>query len=503
MLVAIAALAAAIAVAALAIRPPNDHARLLHRGSLVSGPAVGGCGTGIQVDTETGTLCTHGDDTQFEAASGQGSDPIDTMIAAAERASAGENLHADFPCRGDGTSGNRIQFVYAYRAGHEDRLRSVAGRLRNAIYGANAIVDASAAQRDHHRYLRALTNSHCVPKLSAVSLPATAESSFWHTITYLQTKYHLDAVDRKYVVFGDFTRFCGIGSIVDDDRPGIDNLNNRGPSYARVDLECWTAHVVAHEIFHMLGAVQLSAPHSDGTWHCTDTLDLMCYAAGGKAMVKRCYAAIDYDRVDCGKNDYFNPDPAPRSYLATHWNSANNSFLYGGGPAYVPPPTVATHVQAVMTTATAARVSWAKPFGTVAGYVVYRDGVRVYKGPARNWTDSQAVAGQTSYQVQAYSSGGRGAMSGAVRATLSKPGAPKSVAGAWLDSRTYQITWRTAAGVITGYRLYGVQASGLRSFALTTLSVGATSGLVTMSYHWDHYEVCAYNAAGETCVATT
>jgi len=52
---------------------------------------------------------------------------------------------------------------------------------------------------------------------------------------------------------------------------------------------------------------------------------------------------------DCNHDDYFSTAPAPGSYLATHWNTANSAFL-SGQPAATP---VATAVPPPATTTTA------------------------------------------------------------------------------------------------------------------------------------------------------
>jgi hypothetical protein len=94
------------------------------------------------------------------------------------------------------------------------------------------------------------------------------------------------------------------------------------------------AQVFAHENGHAMGAVQLSAPHSTGRWHCTDGLDVMCYNDGGpngsKYASTSCGAAPNGALFfDCNFNDYFNPGPAAGSYLDTHWNlaSPNNHWV--------------------------------------------------------------------------------------------------------------------------------------------------------------------------------
>jgi hypothetical protein len=90
-----------------------------------------------------------------------------------------------------------------------------------------------------------------------------------------------------------------------------------------------------HEMTHTLGAVMADAPHATSYGHCTDGHDVMCYADGGSAAAPYTTTACPLlanaqggmnQTYDCGGDDYFNPDPAPGSYLANHWNTFNSVF---------------------------------------------------------------------------------------------------------------------------------------------------------------------------------
>jgi hypothetical protein len=86
-----------------------------------------------------------------------------------------------------------------------------------------------------------------------------------------------------------------------------------------------------HEVSHTLGAVQSQAPHGTGRGHCTDGADIMCYADGGPRdrQLRRCGALRGpfSAQYDCNGDDYFNPQPAVGSYLASHWNLYNSPFF--------------------------------------------------------------------------------------------------------------------------------------------------------------------------------
>ncbi|MFE3766580.1 RICIN domain-containing protein [Streptomyces sp. NPDC059104] len=244
-------------------------------------------------------------------------------------------------CDGDGTSGNRVQVVYAHGPGR-DRYAEYLASFRKWAADADLIYAASAKETGGIRHIRYVTAADCTPSVISIELPDSALAEFSATNAALAGK-GLDRRDRKYMIFADTQIYCGIGTFNGDERPGQNNLSNFGPSYGRTDSGCWGGHTAAHELGHNLGAVNNSAPNTSRGAHCTDEFDVMCYSDTPyyPQMRNVCTNQASENILDCNHDDYFHTSPKPGSYLATHWNIADNQFLMradGGGTGPGPNP---------------------------------------------------------------------------------------------------------------------------------------------------------------------
>ena len=251
-------------------------------------------------------------------------------LAGLEQATTGQAAAepAAVECIGNGTSGNRIQAIYARAVGATDRYSSLLPSLRQWAAEADQAVWLSAGQTGGGKRLRFVTDGDCQLDVDQVLLTALAAGDFGQMRTELQVLGY-NRGDRKYLVWFDAAEgICGLGEVYGDTRPGQENHNNGGPMYARVDAPCFQ-YAELHEIFHNLGAVQPDAPNPSAAWHCTDEADVMCYdddGAGPVVMANVCppeHEAL----LDCGDDDYFSTDPPAGNYLASHWNTADSSFL--------------------------------------------------------------------------------------------------------------------------------------------------------------------------------
>ncbi|MCA6091253.1 RICIN domain-containing protein [Streptomyces sp. SCA3-4] len=249
-------------------------------------------------------------------------------------------------CDGDGTTGNRVQVVYVHAPGN-DRYAEYLGSFRTWAADADTIYFASAQETGGVRHIRFVTGADCTPSVLNVEVPGSALSEFSAMNSALAAK-GFDRRDRKYMIFADAKVYCGIGTFNGDERPGPTNLSNFGPSYGRTDAGCWGGSTAAHELGHNLGAVNNSAPNTSRAAHCTDEWDVMCYSDAPYYPTMRnvCTERGHDERLDCNHDDYFHTSPQPGSYLATHWNVANNQFLMTGngtrpdpGPNPTPTPT--------------------------------------------------------------------------------------------------------------------------------------------------------------------
>lgn len=316
------------------VTAPNDQARGLVFDGLFPGRGNGPC-EGLYEISVPGSppICTHGPD---PAPAG-----VDVTVARdLNEAGAATAAEAAVPVIGDGVSGNRVQAIYAVPSDRTDRYGEVAPFIEGWAADVDRVYAESAAQVGGERHVRFVTDPAGSLDVAYVVLSPSGDDSISNTISELQALGFNDP-SRKYLVWMDAAVYCGIGQIYLDDKPTQDNLNNgRYPMYARVDTGCWgrTTSSEAHELMHMLGGVQPSAPHASANYHCTDESDRMCYQDGPDVVMTQVCPAGNEQYLDCNHDDFYHPNPPNGSYLASHWNTADSSFLEGGPIGDPPPP---------------------------------------------------------------------------------------------------------------------------------------------------------------------
>lgn len=349
---------------------------LVYRGLLQDSRCKGG--VAIQGD-RSATPCSHGPDPAPAAVDvtkvpsvaeldqrAQAVADADAEVAGTLDGTFTSGTSGQVPCYGTGSDGKRVEAIYAVASDRTDRFGTVAPLIAGYAGNADKAFSDSAKATGGIRHLRWLTTPDCKLIVDHVVLSTTGDDSFGNTKSELSA-LGFNRTDRKYLVWTDAGVYCGISNVQGDDTPDLTNRNNVGPTFGRVDSSCWgqSASVEAHEISHMLGSVQLSAPHSNGAWHCTDEYDRMCYNDGsGATLTYPCPSSGEYT-FDCGKDDYFNTNPPANSYLATHWNTANNEFLATVDGVYPSPsPTTSTTAMSPSPTTSPTGTSTASPSPT-------------------------------------------------------------------------------------------------------------------------------------------
>ena len=318
------------------------------------------------------------------------------------------------------TDADRVQVVYAHEQSTPSRYSQLLGTLRSYVADVDDTFALSSPQSG--RRVRWVIDANCQPVIADVTVPNgtftanTGASALRPMMTALAAR-GMDRPDRKYLVFADApTNLCGIGQSYRDTTPGSTNANDGGyPMYARVDPLCWPTRAdyhstPAHELMHMLGAVQPNAPHATAYGHCTDEHDAMCYAdSAGVTVTNTCTQPGAEALFDCNHNDYFNAGPTVTGYLATSWNTANSSFLdvvapLSGAAVSRQPVTVAVAAPARLYVAATGRVTVtvASPTGRVATGVT----LQVYV-PKVGWRSvasaSSSTTGVASFAVRSAS----------------------------------------------------------------------------------------------------
>jgi hypothetical protein len=305
-----------------------------------------------------------------------------TWCGAANR-DTDDSAHAAFPA-----GVRQIKVVYAHAHDQPDDF----DRWKDALQtNVSRIEQFLALQTGGRRALRFDMGTVCGPQyvdIQDVHLPSdrtayvsgTDDQNFYAVAGDVADV--VDTMGRDVFILGDgltaddpdpvhddgVNGVWGIAEVSPDDTAGSGNFANVGgltgmmltPRSTTPDSWDWQPTVMLHEITHNLGGVQQSAAHSTPFAHCWDGSDVMCYPDGSSGsqpytsgVCPTIQGAIP-QTYDCGHNDYFNPDPAPGTYLATHWNVYTSAFMgscaqlgMACGDTIVPSPPVNTALPAV------------------------------------------------------------------------------------------------------------------------------------------------------------
>lgn len=265
-------------------------------------------------------------------------------------------------CQGNGVNGPRVQLLYMYVEGQPDRTAQVTPQILGGIVPRMESVFRETSKLQGREIGMRLHMPECQLSIETLMIEAangepTDPFTMSNRITEAVSRAGYSTTDRKYVVWfdGGNEGACGVAPAMTTlvphvtDNAATGNISNIGwqaflpetaiifrygqpflgnaPSHVP---ECWGrggtgARTEIHELIHLLGAVNKSAPNSNGLGHCTDDHDIMCYGEQGVSTVPRC--ATPVEQLDCGADDYFNARPSAGSYLSTHWNTANSRFL--------------------------------------------------------------------------------------------------------------------------------------------------------------------------------
>lgn len=265
----------------------------------------------------------------------------------------------------------QIKVIYAYASNQADRFSSYASMIQSDVNLIRQRFDADTGATKSVRFDLgnvAPSGGGCgtpttgYADIQVVHLPQTlatytsAASVFTTLKSDILTAIGPPAPGSRtdYVVYADKIAASGAAGEADtpvDDSKGYRNGVNHGPNgngrlfaiiYGRDagapaqfngGTQGQRQASLLHELLHTQGAVQDSAPHSTGAGHCYDERDIMCYNDGGPRFVVATPCAngsADGDiaeLLDCGGDDYFNPNPAAGSYLATRWNAYDSIYL--------------------------------------------------------------------------------------------------------------------------------------------------------------------------------
>ena len=224
----------------------------------------------------------------------------------------------------------RIKFGLAMMVGQELDPRW----LGIAQKHARLIHDHVLAESGGRKSIRFDLGTDCGPGYLDIAVVHVTKASISNGPPCPDDFAAVDAMASKgrpfnFLIFYPHCEAGGGHALMEDDDSDSPSNENNAPGRWGIVYGDYPATTL-HEIGHTLGAVNIGAPHTDGTAHCWDHADIMCYPytqMAPQSPVRPCEWGAVLDPFDCGKDDYFNPDPPDGSYIDTHWNLYDSVFM--------------------------------------------------------------------------------------------------------------------------------------------------------------------------------
>ncbi len=236
-------------------------------------------------------------------------------------------------CVGMNSVSPRIIVIYARAHDDRDRHAELESTVRDLVWGANGFVREAGLEAGKRADLRVECDGPRV-YIHNAELPTDRDLANFYTIRNDLQNLGFNSPLYKYWVFYDDRGACkctGMANIYKDDALSPLNMNNGNPVAApmfAVNFGYYSIPVMLHELLHTMGGVQDSAPHTTEATHCTDGRDIMCRRDQGRLGQLYTHKACHQVVLDCNKDDYFNLQPEPGSYLANNWNIGSTYNLY-------------------------------------------------------------------------------------------------------------------------------------------------------------------------------
>jgi hypothetical protein len=251
-------------------------------------------------------------------------------------------ITTDLAGRPDMTEAPKFRVYYAYLEGTPDRSRAAAGWIEAATESIeNYFLDNSMQQKT----LSFDRTTACgEPRIDLVSLmiPQSTQALLGYNLYgYVADQIGVvgqggHVADGLVFVDGVPAGFPagGLSGVADLIEGQPDPGEQLAQMYLNKDSDLslifYARYVAVHEMLHSLGAVNKEAPHGGSGNHCWQGHDIMCYDDGTFSSPftdSVCAKQDEIDVLDCGHDDYWNPNPPQTGWLSGVRNVYLSAFL--------------------------------------------------------------------------------------------------------------------------------------------------------------------------------